>query len=132
MAGQLVDFDSPGIPSGMNLRVSKWCEGTCTRKLTMAGKSRGIGPGSGLGGARESEPAGTGRPWQPLRRALSAPSRCLPGPCKKAFYLVGLARIELATSALSVRLKGTIWKTSNGVQRSDLRRWVIEKVPDGS
>src|SRR5664279_2139825 len=36
--------------------------------------------------------------------------------------LVGLARIELATSALSVRPKGTIWKTSNGVQRSDLRR----------
>jgi hypothetical protein len=28
--------------------------------------------------------------------------------------------------------RGTIWKTSNGVQRSDLRRWVIGKVPDGS
>jgi hypothetical protein len=27
--------------------------------------------------------------------------------------------------------RGTIWKTSNGVQRSNLRRWVIGKVPDG-
>jgi len=51
---------------------------------------------------------------------------------KSASDLVGLARIELATSALSVRLKATIWQTSDGAQGSDLRRWANGKMPDGS
>jgi hypothetical protein len=47
-------------------------------------------------------------------------------------FVVGLARIELATSALSVRPKATIWQTPDGAQRSDLRRWVVRKVSDDS
>jgi hypothetical protein len=35
-------------------------------------------------------------------------------------------------SALSVRLKATIWKTSEDAQGSELRRWVIGKMLDGS